>query len=305
MFTSKTTLIIPTKDRSSRLINLLSKIFNLKINFNEIIIIDSSNSIHKTNIIKFLKGKKVKFINSYPSTTHQRNIGLKKRKKNSEFVLFLDDDIKINMKSFKEMNDGINKYKKQIEICSFAFNLKTNSKNFRFEKFKTSKILKLLGLYDDAPGRVLDSGWHTKISNLKNDTFVEWIYTGATIFKTKIVKKTRLKNLNKGFNYLEDLYFSYSFTKKKFKHIVIAKAEVLNSNIVPRDDYEFGYMEIINRFKFVDNYQLSKIKFYFTAIIRSIFLLINLFSLKIRIIFRFFGNIIGVMYCAYQDLKKI
>ena len=88
MFTTKTTLIIPTKDRSSRLINLLSKIFNLKINFNEIIIIDSSNKIHKTNIIKFLKGKKVKFINSYPSTTHQRNIGLKKEKKTQSLYYF-------------------------------------------------------------------------------------------------------------------------------------------------------------------------------------------------------------------------
>ena len=62
------------------------------------------------------------------------------------------------------------------------------------------------------------------ISNLKEDTFVEWLYSGATIYKANIVKKTKFNNLNKGFNYLEDLYFSYNLTKKKFKHIVIAKA---------------------------------------------------------------------------------
>ncbi len=305
MFTKKTTLIIPTKDRSLQLIDLIKKILNLKLHFNEIIIIDSSNKIHKNNIIKFLKGKKIKFFNSHPSTTYQRNIGLKKRRKDSDYILFLDDDIKINIKSFKEMNNGIIKYKNQKDICSFAFNLKTNLKNFKFEKIKTSKIFKLFGLYDDIPGKVLNSGWHTKISNLKKDAFVEWIYTGATIYKTKIIKKKLLKDLNKGFNYLEDLYFSYSFTKKNFKHIVIAKAKVLNNNIVSRNDFKFGYIEIMNRYKFVNNYKLRKSKFYFTSAIRSIFLWTNLLSLNVKIIFRFFGNIMGLINCLYLELKKI
>ena len=305
MFTKKTTLIIPTKDRSLQLIDLIKKILNLKLHFNEIIIIDSSNKIHKNNIIKFLKGKKIKFFNSRPSTTYQRNIGLKKRRKDSDYILFLDDDIKINIKSFKEMNNGIIKYKNQKDICSFAFNLKTNLKNFKFEKIKINKIFKLFGLYDDIPGKVLNSGWHTKISNLKKDAFVEWIYTGATIYKTKIIKKKLLKDLNKGFNYLEDLYFSYSFTKKNFKHIVIAKAKVLNNNIVSRNDFKFGYIEIMNRYKFVNNYKLRKSKFYFTSVIRSIFLWTNLLSLNVKIIFRFFGNIMGLINCLYLELKKI
>lgn len=305
MFTKKTTLIIPTKDRSSKLIELLKKIINLKINFNEIMVIDSSNQEHKNKIIKFLKKKKIKLITTYPSTTHQRNIGLKRRKKNSEFVLFLDDDIKINMKSFKEMNNAIIKYINQKDICSFAFNLKTSCKNFKFEKIKTSKLVKLFDLYDDIPGKVMDSGWHTKISNLKKDAFVEWIYTGATIYKTKVIKRRMFKDLNKGFNYLEDLYFSYSFTKKKFKHIVIAKAKVLNDNIVARNDFRFGYIEIINRFKFVDNYKLNKFKFFFTSIIRSIFLMTNLLGLNLKIIFRFIGNILGIINCLYLELKKI
>ena len=122
MFTKKTTLIIPTKDRSSKIIKLLKKIINLKINFNEIIVVDSSNQKHKNNITKFLKTKKIKFISTYPSTTHQRNIGLKRRRKDSEFILFLDDDIRISIKSFKEMNNAIIKYKNQIyAIMCFAF----------------------------------------------------------------------------------------------------------------------------------------------------------------------------------------
>ena len=200
------------------------------------------------------------------------------------------------------MNYAISKYSSNKKVCSFGFNLNTSSKNFKYEKLKNSKLIKFLGLYDSNPGKVLNSGWHTKISNLKKDTFVDWIYTGATVYKTEIIKRKLLKNLNKGFNYLEDLYYSYSFTKKNFKHIVVAKAKVLHTNVVERNDFKFGYIEIINRFKFVNNYKLNKFKFYFVSIIRSIFLLINLINLNIKVIFRFFGNVAGIINCLCLKL---
>ena len=305
MFTTKTSLIIPTKNRSLKIIKLLKSISRLKIKFNEIIIVDSSNKKHKEALLNYIKKKKIKLIFSRPSTTHQRNIGLKIKKKNSIFILFLDDDIMINKKSFLEMDKAIIKYSDQKKICSFGFNLKTNSRNFKFEKLKKSKILRFFGIYDSVAGKVLESGWHTKISNLKKDTFVEWIYTGATIYKSKIIKNKKLKDLNKGFNYLEDLYFSYHFTKKKFKHVVIAKAQVLNSNIVTRNNFKFGFIEILNRYKFVDNYLLNKQKFYFTAFLRSIFIMVNLLSFDFNTIFRFFGNLKGIMFCLFLDIKKI
>jgi glycosyltransferase involved in cell wall biosynthesis len=302
MFTHHTSLIIPTRNRSVKLIKLIKDIRKNRINFNEIIIVDSSDIWHKNKIKKFFDKKKIKLINTYPSTTHQRNIGLKIKKKNSKFILFLDDDIKLNKKSFFEMNNAIKKYENDIKICSFGFNLKTSINNFKFEKIKKSKIIRLFGLYDSAPGKVLDSGWHTKISNLKEDTFVEWLYSGATIYKANIVKKIKFNNLNKGFNYLEDLYFSYNLTKKKFKHIVIAKATVINSHVVSRENFSFGFIEIMNRYKFVKKFHLNKKKFYFSGFVRSIFSLINLYNFKS--IARFLGNIKGMLHCIYFDLKK-
>ena len=305
MFTKHTSLIIPTRNRSFKLIKLIKSILKEKIKFNEIIIIDSSDSLHKNKIIKFISKKNIKFINSFPSTTHQRNLGLKSKKKNSKFILFLDDDIKIFKKSFLEMNKTIKKYEKEKKICSFGFNLKTNIKNFKFEKIKTSKLISFLGLYDKQPGKVLENGWHTKISNLKKDTFVQWMYSGATIYKAKIIMKMKFSNLNKGFNYLEDLHFSYNLTKKKFRHIVVAKAIVLNSNVVQRHDFNFGFIEISNRYKFVTKFNLNRKKFYFSSLLRSIFLLVNLSKPKLSNVKRFMGNLKGILYCLYLDAKKI
>jgi len=304
MFTHKTTLIIPTRNRSSKLIKLIKDIVKLKIIFNEIIVVDSSDNHHKKKIIPFLTKKKIKLINTFPSTTHQRNVGLKVRKKNSKYILFLDDDIVINKKAFIEMNSGIIKYSKIDKICSFAFNLQTNKKKFKFERIKKSKLVKLLGLYSEKQGKVMKSGWHTKISNLSKDTFVQWIYSGATLFRTNIIKNMKFKNLNKGFNYLEDLHFSFNLTQKKFKHLVIAKATVSNPNLVSRNDLNFGFIEILNRYKFVETYKLNKINFYITAFIRMLYLITNILHLKTSWILRFFGNLKGIISCIILDINK-
>ena len=304
MFTHKTTLIVPTRNRSSKLIKLIKDIVKLKIIFNEIIVVDSSDNQHKKKIIPFLTKKKIKLINTFPSTTHQRNVGLKVRKKNSKYILFLDDDIVINKKAFIEMNSGIIKYSKIDKICSFAFNLQTNKKKFKFERIKKSKLVKLLGLYSEKPGKVMKSGWHTKISNLSKDTFVQWIYSGATLFRTNIIKNMKFKNLNKGFNYLEDLHFSFNLTQKKFKHLVIAKATVSNPNLVSRNDLNFGFIEILNRYKFVETYKLNKINFYITAFIRMLYLITNILHLKTSRILRFFGNLKGIISCIILDINK-
>lgn len=304
MFTHKTTLIIPTRNRSSKLIKLIKDIVKLKIIFNEIIVVDSSDNHHKKKIILFLTKKKIKLINTFPSTTHQRNVGLKVRKKNSKYILFLDDDIVINKKAFIEMNNGINKYSKINKISSFAFNLQANKEKFKFERIKKSKLVKLLGLYSEKPGKVMKSGWHTKISNLSRDTFVQWIYSGATLFRTSIIKNMKFKNLNKGFNYLEDLHFSFNLTKKKFKHLVIAKATVSNPNLVSRNDLNFGFIEILNRYKFVETFRLNKLNFYITAFIRMLYLITNILHLKTSWILRFFGNLKGIISCIILDINK-
>ena len=62
MFTSKTTLIVPTKNRSLKLIKLLNSILKYKIKFNEIIVIDSSNPKHKKKILKYIKKRKIRFL---------------------------------------------------------------------------------------------------------------------------------------------------------------------------------------------------------------------------------------------------
>ena len=108
MFIRRTSLIIPTRNRFNNLKNLFTTInYHLK-EFNEILIVDSSETlIHKKINNNFQKNKNIKVIKSKASTSLQRNIGLKKYNKRNKYVMFCDDDVIFEKKAFKTMNKFI------------------------------------------------------------------------------------------------------------------------------------------------------------------------------------------------------
>ena len=173
MFIKNTALIVPTRNRPKYLHNLLIQI--KKLNFNQIIIVDSSDKINKPYVKKICKKYSVELFDSFPSTSHQRNIGLNKAKKTNKFIMFVDDDIIFLKNSFKEMNKLINRYKNNSDIAGFGFNLIDNNANHHLNFLKKSWLAEELNLYSKKIGKVTKSGWHTKISNLKSDKFVDWM----------------------------------------------------------------------------------------------------------------------------------
>ena len=112
---------------------------------------------------------------------------------------------------FLNMNKTIENNSKNENIIGYGFN-QIQNKNLNSLSEKVKKIFfKILNLYPDLPGRVALSGWQSKILNIKNDIYVDWIYTTACIFKTSEIQTIRF-NLNFGnYSYLEDLEFSLNF----------------------------------------------------------------------------------------------
>ena len=296
MFTNKTSLIIPTRNRVLMLNKTLKNLESLKIKFYEIIIIDSSEKKFKNNIKSISKKFKTKLYHSKPSSSYQRNIGLKNKNKNVEYVMFLDDDIIFEKKSFMNMNEKIKQYeKKNNKILGYGFNLKQKNKKNFLEKIKKSKLSEILCLYSKKPGIVMSSGWQTKILNFKYDTFTEWIPTGAVVFPSKNLDVKFNENFGR-YSYLEDLDFSLNLRKNNLlgKFLVVANANFFHPNNIERIHYNFGVIEIINRFSIVQKYNLSFLHFFYMAFIKSFMTLIM--SLKnIKNIIRFLGNLWGII----------
>jgi glycosyltransferase involved in cell wall biosynthesis len=297
MFTKKTTLIIPTYNRSEKVGSILSQLKKFKINFFEIIIVDSSNKYEKKKLKNICKRHNVKIINSFQSTSHQRNLGLKNKNKNTKFIMFLDDDLIFYKNSFREMNKFINNNKKTISGYSFNHFLRFNKKNNLLEKIKTSKISYFFGLYINKPGIVMNSGWHTKIINLKKNTYVQWLPAAALVLDSAIIKNKSFDESFGAYSYLEDLDFSLNIKDNQYKFAVVSKAKFLHPNNIIRVNFIFGYFEIINRFKIVDKYKLNKFYFFYMGFIKTFYSLFSVFSGNINYILKFLGNFIGLIKC--------
>ena len=304
MFTNKTTLIIPTRNRPTFLKKILSQLRNFNINFKEILIIDSSDVKFKKDIKKITKSFKGKLFNTKPSAAMQRNVGLTHKNKKSRYVMFLDDDIIFKKDSFINLSKKIYFHeKKKSKDLGYGFNQRKKIKKKLIEVIKKSKISKILGLYSEKPGIVMSSGWQTKILNLRRDILTDWIPTGAVVFSSKILDIRFNENFG-AYSYLEDLDFSLNLRKKNHmnKFLIVANAIFFHPNDIDRTDYNFGMIEMLNRFLIVKKYKLSKLHFFYIAFIKSLMTLLMSIKNK-KNLQKFFGNIVGISICLKKNMS--
>jgi len=292
------TIVIPTRNRSTILLKTLHVLKKNNFFFKEIIIVDSSDEFHKNKIKKSNITKKlnITFLNSKPSAALQRNVGLQNLKKKRKFIMFLDDDISFQKNAFKNMYYFI---KNDNNSIGFGFNFKIKNISNISEFIKKNKLTKFLGVYDVKDGVVTPSGWQTKAINLKKNQFVEWLPTGAVIYKYKYIGNLKFDTSYGRYSYLEDLDFSYSM-KKKGDLIICSSAIFYTDNSGKRNQYQFGVKEIVNRYHFVNKFNLSK-KYFFIGFI--LFLLkhfVNFLSFKPGFFFRIIGNLHGILKVVFR-----
>ena len=294
MFIKTTSLIIPTKNRLNNLNRFFRSIQKYHYLFNEIIIIDSSDYEIKNDIKKkFLNNKKIKIFDSKPSTSIQRNIGLKRFNKKNKFIMFCDDDIVFNNKAILNMDKFI---KKKTSFIGYGFNLIEKKNNTFIERFKKNKLFSNYNLYSSIPGTVCNNGWHTKISNISRETKAMWLSTQASVYRVSYLNNSKFNTSLGNYSYLEDLFFSYNLYKKGGL-VICHSAKYKHPNNIERTDYNFGKQEFINRYKFVKKFKLNNKKFYITALIKLLYNLINISFGKFRFLPKFFGNVVGIIQC--------
>lgn len=298
MFIKKTSLVIPTKDRREKLKEFLISIEKYVEEFKEILIVDSSQvKVHQEIVEDCFRLQNVKIYSSKPSTSLQRNIGIKNSSNESTFIMFCDDDIKFDEDAFKNMNDFINNNPNYI---GYGYNLIEKKKISIIENLKKNKFIVKYGFYHFKPGTVCENGWHTKITNLKYDCETNWLSTQACLYRKKSLNDDLLFNLKLGqYSYLEDLFFSYNLSKKG-KLIVSSRSTYKHKNNIIRTGIKFGIIEVTNRYNFVKNNKLSKKKFYATIFIKTFHNFFMIFLFKLSFLKKFLGNLIGIVLCIIK-----
>ena len=298
MFIKETSLVIPTKDRREKLKKFIISIEKYVNEFKEILIVDSSQvQIHQKIAEDYLGLQNVKIYSSRPSTSLQRNIGIKNSSNESTFIMFCDDDIIFEENALRKMNDFINNNHNYI---GYGYNLIEKKKITKIENLKKNKLLAKYGFYHFKPGIVCENGWHTKITNLQYDCETNWLSTQACLYRKKTLNSDTLFNLKLGqYSYLEDLFFSYNLSKRG-KLIVSSRSTYKHENNVTRTGIKFGIIEVTNRYNFVKENKLSKKKFYITIFIKTIQNFLMIFLFKLNFFKKFLGNLVGIILCIIK-----
>jgi len=253
-------VVVPTKDRPHDLGMLLENLEGQAVPPARVVVVDGGDE----PVESLVHGRRYAFPVQYlrhrpPSAAAQRNAGIALLKGRYRLIGLLDDDIQLApdalryMAAFWESDRGVG-------VAGAAFCQEGQEALQRGGFLKRSRFSEALGLYSRQPGRVAASGWHAPVGTVTEDTPVDWLQTGAAVWRSEVFDGHRFDERFHSYSYLEDLDFSYGVSRSA-RLVVVANARYRHfdhhSNLSGAWYRRFGEMEVRNRLYFVRKHHLS------------------------------------------------
>ncbi|MFA5974899.1 MAG: glycosyltransferase [Elusimicrobiota bacterium] len=244
------TFLIPTRNRREDLHRLFRSLAAQTRKPDHVIIIDGGED-HVQDFIQAYPNLPVSYLPVYPpGLTRQRNAGLANVPKETTLVGFLDDDLELTPNTTEEMLRFWSHAEPAIAGCSFHIvnNVPTEATVFR----------RVFGLAGGRGGRILPSGFNTILFPVVQDTPVEWLCGGATVWRAEVFRDHRYEERYRGHGHFDDLDFCLSLGKN-CRFMMLSEARVIHHHHGFRKGkfMAFGISDVINRYRFVRKYRLS------------------------------------------------
>jgi PST family polysaccharide transporter len=262
-------MVIPTKDRPEKLHRLLSSLLGQTRRPEEIIIVDGGR-IPVSDICRDFEDLNIKYIRSVPpSSSRQRNKGVEIVAPQISHVGFLDDDCILEKDAISKMFEFW--ATAPSNTAGAAFNM-LNYPQMDASFLKTLPLFHRLGIYSLDPGRVSASGFHIMIGKVARTICVQWLPSGAAVWKRSVFEKHRFDEWYDGYGYLEDLDFSYEIGKEhKLAVVACAGYRHFPDWGDRQGKFGFGRKEVLNRLYFVRKHpEISIQKCYVTLVLRTL-----------------------------------
>jgi hypothetical protein len=193
---------------------------------------------------------------------------------NTEWVMFLDDDVIVSGNSIDRLIDNYLTNSDYKDVAGFGLNL--NNIELRRPKALASLFLKIVGLYSGTPGAVLKSGHAEKYLGSTGAIYTQWL-NGLSVWRYDQLKNYNPKFARIDYAAYEDVLFSYRISKQHkllFTNDVQADSQTFEkfSSLSARQFKAAAYM----RFLFVaENQELSKYLMLFAQIFRTLDFIIS------------------------------
>jgi len=251
----KLSLIIATKDRLADLRRLFDSLRVQTIQPAEIVIVDAGSEAVDCVVAEFPE-LTIRYLRHWPpSAAAQRNAGIRACSPSATLVGFADDDTTFEPGAIEAM---LNFWKKaDPDVLGAAFNM-LNCLMPPGQFLKHSRLSHALGLYSAKSGGVARSGWQSVTGRVETTRFVEWLQSGAVIWRRSALEGSAFDEFFETYSYLEDLDLSYSIGQRG-RLAIVAEAgyrhfPASGGRISER---RFGCLEVRNRLYFVRKHGLS------------------------------------------------
>ncbi len=258
MLSTRVSALIPTRNRSRQIQEILDNLGGQEYPPFEVIIVDASDD-HATELIaKEFVARSKRFALRYfkapeKGLTKQRNFGIAQAV--GECILMLDDDVILDRAFLRLLVEEIERdEKKKIGGVSGVI---TN-----YEPTLLIKIgfYKLFGIDFGANGRVLRNSYAVPVllQSCQGRMEVDWLQGGLTLWRREVFAKEKYSRFFENWGYAEDVEFSFR-VGRSYKLICIPEARCLHFHAKGGrgSTVAIGEMVIRNRYyifkKHIDN----------------------------------------------------
>ena len=216
----KFSVIVPTRNRSRNLDKFFSRNLSCLDDDFKLIVVDSSDEIYPRDAVfehvEILPAKRRgQFFQKMQGAIHAIE------NYESDFVIFLDDDIEIDSGFSKSL-------KRSISTC---FDPATIGASLNIVNFKSSRnISRVICSLTNKPGRVFSSTYTTSVSALPETIESDWVIGGACVWRASLFREGTPNFPIKGKAYCEDLFLSI-FASTKGKFIALSDVRCVHSDL--------------------------------------------------------------------------
>ena len=197
--------LVPTKDRPEHVRGLLASLAAQTVPCGRVLIVATGTNI--AHVVESFRDRlPVEYFHSEtPGQIHQRNLGLAQLDARTPLVGFLDDDLVLDPDALERMIECWNAI--EPDAAGVGFNI-VNAPPYR------ASWLARLVLGEPEPGRVLPSGYNTRIDAIARDMRTQWLGGGYTVWKRAVLAEYRQPELKTRWAIGEDIRFSYPVGKR-------------------------------------------------------------------------------------------
>lgn len=196
--------LIPSKDRPEHVRALLESLAAQTVPCGRLLVVATGTNIEHV-VLRFRDVLPVEYFHSVePGQIRQRNLGLAELDDSTPLVGFLDDDLLLDPDALEKMIGFWNRSDPQT--AGVAFNI------VNAPAYPASRLQRLF-TGAPQPGRVLRSGYNTRIDAVDRDIRTEWLGGGYTVWRRSILEQYRQPELKTKWAIGEDIRFSYPVGK--------------------------------------------------------------------------------------------